>query len=243
MNDKPPASGSGPGFLSSLGIIIIAAAVTGAAVVGMVMYERGFFQDPEQKIQEIIKESESQTQPEMIIPAFTFTDQYNVPFHSSSLEGKYWIADFGFTQCRGICPAMNNAMREVVQSMMLMPYWNDVRIIRFTVDPVNDTPEVNREYFQTNILDTFTEEEQAKIKKNWFILTGDKNQIWTLCEESFKLPVEDDPSNPAMPISHSSKFVLVGPDMQIIDYYDSLEDLQRAQLVLDINEHLADEGK
>lgn len=243
MNDTI-ASGSGPGLLSSMGIIIIAAAVTAGAVTAYVVYERGLLIPTEYKIQEIVEQNNAEQDEStgLTVPPFSLTDQYNVTFESDMLEGKYWIADFGFTQCRGVCPAMNNAMREVVQTLMLLPYWNDIRIIRFSVDPQHDTPEVNREYFQTQILDQFAADRREDIRKHWFILTGDKTQIWTLCEEGFKLPVEDDPDNTAMPIAHSSKFALVGPDMQIIDYYNSLEAEDLSRLLLDINERLADKS-
>lgn len=240
MKDANSNTGSGPGMLSSLGIIVIAAALTAGIFVLVVMYERGLLFSPENDIERLIAEKQaSQPRDQLAIPPFKMTAQYNVPFDSMMLEGKYWIADFGFTQCRGICPAMNLAMRELVQMLMLTPYWDDVRIVRFSVDPANDTPQVNYEYFQNQILAHFDESKHQELMKRWFILTGDKSEIWKLCEESFKLPVEDDPSNPAMPIAHSSKFVLVGPDMKIIDYYDSLEEKERTRLLLDINEHLA----
>lgn len=229
----------GPGLLSSLAIIIVAAAVTGAAVVGLVAYERGWGRNQTVDLDLLVEEA-NDVEPD-VVPGFTFTDQFGKTFTSDMLKGKVWIADFGFTRCRGVCPTMVAGLREIVDTLVLMPYWDDIRIIRFTVDPEYDTPEVNREYFESQILSAFFEDKHETISEHWRMLTGDKDKLWSLSEDGFKLPVEDAPENIDMPISHSSRYALVNGQGQILGYYNSLEDEERTKLLLDIHELLSDE--
>ncbi|HAX41348.1 MAG TPA: SCO family protein, partial [Solibacterales bacterium] len=59
------------------------------------------------------------------------------------LEGNVWVADFFFTTCNGPCPRMSVQMREVQQATLDL---NDIRLLSFTIDPANDTPEVLTAY-------------------------------------------------------------------------------------------------
>ena len=40
------------------------------------------------------------------VPAFSLTNQNNATFKRDDLKGRVWIADFIFTTCPGVCPAM-----------------------------------------------------------------------------------------------------------------------------------------
>ena len=240
MASAPMGSPSrGPGLLSSILIILIAAAITAGGVVALVAWDRGWGspRSPED-IEKQLAQDDKQPKPAIVVPPFQLTDQYGAPVDLNLLKGKYWIADFGFIRCKAVCPAMTSGMRQVADALRLMPYWDRIAIVRFTVDPEHDTVEANREYFDNVVLAPYTDDEKKDIREHWFFLTGDKNALWKLSEEGFKLPVEDDADNPAMPITHSSKFVLVDPAGQIVDYYNGLDSKDRTKLLLEINARL-----
>ena len=47
------------------------------------------------------------------VPSFSFTDQNNKLFESKNLKGRWWVADFFFTQCMGPCPLLTTRMAEL----------------------------------------------------------------------------------------------------------------------------------
>ena len=57
----------------------------------------------------------------------------------------------------------------------------------------------------------------------WYFLTGDRDDLWNLIKDGFKLPVFENATDPAMPIAHSQKFVLVDRQSRIRGYYDATQ--------------------
>ena len=176
----------------------------------------------------INSESREQAEPPLPplvdIPSFNLIDQRGEPFGSDDLQGKVWIASFTFTRCRGICPKMNASMAQVRDRLQNHPRWADIRLVGFSVDPEHDTPEILSAYGKLWNADP----------DHWKLLTGEKDTIWTLCEQGFKLPVEDTPEDQAMPILHSDRFVLVDANLQARGYYSGLDKTELELLLLDI---------
>jgi protein SCO1/2 len=141
------------------------------------------------------------------IPDFALTERSSRVVKLTDLDGKVWIADFIFTQCAGICPAMSASMRKLQDALP-----SEVRLVSFSVDPAHDTPEVLSAYAQRFGADP----------ERWLFLTGDMPAIHKLSFEGFKLAVESSDSA-IEPIAHSSRFVLVDRKGHIRGYY-SMED-------------------
>jgi protein SCO1/2 len=82
-----------------------------------------------------------------------------------------------------------------------------VRLVSFTVDPENDTPEVLAEYAQ-----------RFKASPGvWYFLTGERARINQLSLDVFKLgPVDGT-------LEHSTRFSLVDRQGRIRNYYRTLE--------------------
>lgn len=159
------------------------------------------------------------------VPAFELVDQDAQPFARDDLAGKVWVADFIFTQCRGICPLLSNRMAELQDRLAHdHPELGDVRLVSFSVDPENDTPDRLRD---------FADHFDADLGR-WTFLTGQREQIWPLIEQGFRLPVEETPANTEMPILHSDKFVLVDGTGRIRGYYDALEPGELDRLIEDL---------
>ena len=120
------------------------------------------------------------------VPDFALIDQRGRPVRRADFEGKVWIASFIFTNCPDECPLM---AAEMAQLQSDLAHLEDVRLVSISVDPEHDTPAVLLQYAQRFNADP----------RRWFLLTGDKQAIYRLAREGFRLGIVD----PAEP-SHSS---------------------------------------
>lgn len=161
---------------------------------------------------------------QLTIPPFQFTERDGEPFGGEDLKGKIWIADFIFTACAGPCPMMSIGMSDLQERL---EDFDDVRLVSFSVDPERDTPEVLREYA-----------ERYGASERWAFLTGDRYEIYTLAEKSFKLTVmdrsegagEDDQTVYDHVILHSDRFVLIDQHGRIRGFYNGLDEQDRERL-------------
>jgi protein SCO1/2 len=148
------------------------------------------------------------------VPPFQLTERSGDPYGSAQLAGRVWVANFIFTTCPDICPALTAEMGAL--ESRLEPGERPQRV-SFSVDPTRDTPEVLRRYA-----------EQHGAGPQWAFLTGDRAQVASLLTNGFHVAFADD-GPPTQPITHSDRFVLVDGAMRIRGYYHGriAEDLDR----------------
>jgi protein SCO1/2 len=143
------------------------------------------------------------------LPEFTLVERSGRPATLAALRGQPWIADFIFTRCTGVCPAMTARMAALRTRLGGTP----VRFVSFSVDPGHDTPAVLTRYA-----------EAAGAGPDWWFVTGPMRDLHALSTEGFKLAaMENAPGAETAdgPFLHSSKFVLVDGEGSIRGYYDS----------------------
>lgn len=140
---------------------------------------------------------------ETSVPDFNLTNQQGKPLGLSDMVGKIWVADFIFTNCPTICPAMTQEMARLQSEFVA----DRVHFVSFSVDPERDTTEVLSRYATAYGADD----------RRWHFLTGEKASIYQLAEQGFSLAAGHKGSE----ILHSPRFVLVKPNGNIHDYYDS----------------------
>ena len=157
------------------------------------------------------------------VPDFAFVDHTREVYTLSDLKDRVWLANFVFTRCASTCPIQTSKLAALQDSLKGEPYWSAMRMLSFSVEPEYDTPEVLATYATTH-----------KASSNWRFLTGERKKIWGLCQDGFKLPVDESGLDPKMPILHSPRVVLVDGKGQIRGYYDGLDDESLAQLKTDI---------
>jgi protein SCO1/2 len=159
------------------------------------------------------------------VAAFDLRNQADEPFTRDTLAGKVWVANFIFTRCPGMCPAMTSQMYLLQERLRHSPRWDDIRLVSFTVDPRHDTPQVLAEYARIS----------HAIPGRWHFVTGEAERVYHLIRNSFLLVAEEaqDPDAPE-PIIHSSRFVLVDAAGRIRGYYDFLDEEERAQMIHDL---------
>lgn len=159
-----------------------------------------------------------------IVPPFQLIDQNGEPYGSQQLLGKIWIADFVYSTCPGPCPMISSRMSETQKPLRD----TDVKLVSFSVDPQRDTPAVLREY-------------AAKLKAEpgrWHFLTGDKETIYRLSRDGFKLASGE--GGAAGPI-HSTRMVLVDRRGVIRGYYDATDADAVTRLLADTNHLLREQ--
>jgi len=153
------------------------------------------------------------------VPPFQLVERSGEPYGSAQLAGRVWVANFIFTTCPDICPALTSEMKGL--DARLAPEERPERV-SFSVDPTRDTPEVLKRYA-----------ERHGAGPQWAFLTGERPAIASLLTDGFHVAFGDD-GPPAQPITHSDRFVLVDGAMRIRGYYHGRiqEDLDR--LVADL---------
>ncbi|ATP40558.1 cytochrome c oxidase assembly protein [Solibacillus sp. R5-41] len=111
------------------------------------------------------------------ISDFTATDHRGEEVSLESLKGEPWLAMFIFTNCTTICSPMTYNM-SLIQEDLVKKGIEDYKIVAFSVDPANDSPEVLSEY-----LNRFNVPDESK----WHLVTGyDQKFIEQLAVGSFK---------------------------------------------------------
>jgi len=87
-------------------------------------------------------------------------------FYSDVLKDKVVMLNVIFTHCNDACPLITRKLREVREAMGEEAA-SKVTFISVSSDPVNDTPQVLKEFARTQGVDG----------PNWLFLTGDKANI------------------------------------------------------------------
>lgn len=164
------------------------------------------------------------------VPEFSLTNEFNKPFGSKELLGKYYIANFMFTSCPSTCPALMEKM-DIIQKR-IKGVGAKAAIVTFTVDPVTDTPEVLFKYARKRHSNPFI----------WNFLTGPKAELQKIVIDGFKVPMGnkeavtkklEEKTITMMDIVHSEKVVLVDDKGQIRGYY-STDKVELDRLMIDM---------
>jgi protein SCO1/2 len=167
------------------------------------------------------------------VTPFSLQSAWGGMVSNETLAGNPYIIDFIFTRCAGQCPIMTHRMKSV-QDWLTVDGLDKVKLVSVSVDSDYDT---------TTVMAQFAQKFEADSDR-WQFLTGDRDEIYKLIREGFKLGVDDEPVSgtfsPEEPIIHSNRFVLVDAKGNIRGYYTGLDpdDLVRlrSELPLVINE-------
>ncbi|MEO6848079.1 MAG: SCO family protein [Chthoniobacterales bacterium] len=153
------------------------------------------------------------------VPDFTLTDQTGKPVSLKDLKGKVWVADFIYTECKGPCPLITSRLQEVNQE--LDKSHKDVRLVSFSVDPENDTPQVLAEYGKSVHADP----------ENWKFLTGTPAEIQHVVMDGLLQSLAKEPSGTP---AHSTRFVIVDRNGNMRAFEDATTHEAVQKTLLDI---------
>jgi protein SCO1/2 len=129
-----------------------------------------------------------------VIPDFEFTSQDDTTLSAQEMRGKIYVANFFFSTCPTICPAMNYNLKQVQDRFL---GYEDIYFLSFTVDPEYDSVPVLKAY----------EKRIGAAKGRWFFLTGAKKDLYKTAGDFFLSAMEDDAA--AGGFLHSEQVVLV----------------------------------
>ncbi len=167
------------------------------------------------------------------VPPFSLIERSGMPVTRDDLMGKVWIANFIYTHCPDTCPLQTANMARVQRDLEDI---RDLRLVSITVDPERDSPPVLKEYADRYEADP----------NRWLFLTGEKDAIYRLAQEGFRLslvdpgqrverrlfaptPVFAHHGESGKRFIHTSRFVLVDREARIRGYYPGTDEeaLQR----------------
>ena len=156
-----------------------------------------------------------------VVKDFTFTNQMGQQVGLHNLPNKVVLVNFFFTSCPSICPKMMANLEKIQQAYVK----NDtlLQLVSFTVDPERDTAETLRQYGLKHNINP----------DNWWLLTGDKKDIYDLARNEFYVSVTKGDGGPDDFI-HTEKLVLLDKDHYIRGYYDGTDSNAVRQCANDI---------
>lgn len=162
------------------------------------------------------------------LSAIPLTNQEGRTVSLDDLHGKVVVADFFFTHCPTICPALTSNMRRLQQSITnaqrvgnKTPDW--LHFLSFSIDPERDS--VGRLKYWANRFQVDPD--------HWWLLTGDKKQIYDMAFDELKLALVDGKGIDTN-FLHTDMFVLLDTNRQIRGYYHGLDTADLARLSSDI---------
>ena len=159
--------------------------------------------------------------PVSYIRPFAFTNQDGKTITEKDVAGKVFVAEYFFTTCKGICPRMNNNMKQVYERLKEE---KDFLILSHTCDPETDSAAKLKHYSDSMGVNT----------SRWMFLTGRKDSLYTMARVSYTI---DDPANNLKNIEddflHTQFWALVNRKGDVKKIYDGLKETEVKELIKD----------
>ena len=163
-----------------------------------------------------------------VLPDFSLTNQAGKKISWSDVGNRIVVADFFFTHCPTICVPMTKNMKRLQESIRAAEKVGDrvpdfVQFLSFSVDPERDSVTQLKKWadrFQIN-------------PENWWLLTGEKKEIYNLAINDMKLGLVDGQGVDTNFI-HTDHFVLIDRNRKVRGYYHGLDSASLARLSEDI---------
>ena len=153
------------------------------------------------------------------VPAWKLVDQDGKPSDTTFIKGKVYVMNCFFTTCPDICKDMTRSMRDVQKENAKN---TGLRMLSYSVDPVNDTPERLKAYAKQYGIDT----------RQWALLTGNRDSIYSLLQHGYFMITEKGPGGKAF--IHSPNLLLCDGKRHIRGIYDGTREADIKRLKEDI---------
>ncbi|MDY0026155.1 MAG: SCO family protein [Lentimicrobium sp.] len=167
------------------------------------------------------------------IHPFSFINQDGLRITEETFNNKIYITDFIFLSCPTICPIMTQQLKRVYDVYHSNPH---IYFLSHSFDPANDSIPRLKAYTDDLGIDN----------SKWFFVTGNKDSIFSIANESYFATAFADSTAPGGFI-HSGAFLLIDTDRHIRGAYDGTNPKETERLIEDIKILLAEkfpgEGK
>jgi protein SCO1/2 len=160
---------------------------------------------------------------------FSMVNQLGDTVDLYDIKGRIIVANFIFTHCAGICPAMTKNMRKVQTSFATYKAGRRtidssvVQFLSFTIDPERDSVQQ---------LKKFADRFEAN-HDNWWFLRGTRTELNKVAFEEFKVDqFNDEPIDSSF--IHTNKFVVLDKNYIVRGFYDGLDTVALSKMSRDI---------
>jgi protein SCO1/2 len=165
------------------------------------------------------------------------TNQLGKQVSLDELKGRIIIADFFFTRCPSICPALTINMKGLQDALKMKDSRKRIdsafiQFLSFSVDPERDSAEALKKYADKYGVNHDT----------WWLLTGPKKDIYEFALNELKLGLQDGGTVDSNFI-HTGKFILLDKQRVVRGYYDGLDTNSLSKLVEDVTLLLLEKDK
>jgi protein SCO1/2 len=152
---------------------------------------------------------------------FSLTGQLGQNITQKNFENKIYVANFIFTTCEGICPAMTGNVASIYKEFL-----NDDEI-KFISHSV--TPEID----SVPVLKAFAEKYGVEKHNKWHFTTGTRKHIYELARKHY-FAAQDTGDGGPNDFLHTENLVLVDKEKRLRGFYDGTDYDQIDQLKEDI---------
>lgn len=150
-------------------------------------------------------------EPGHTVGSFSFINQDGKTITDKNTQGKIRVAEYFFTSCKGICPIMNNNLKQVQETFKQR---NDVIILTHTVDPETDNVAALKKYASS----------MHAIPGKWEFLTGDKYALYKMAQQDYLLSADTvTAANDDSAFIHTQYITLVDKQNRIRGFYDATD--------------------
>ena len=154
---------------------------------------------------------------------YGWKDQDGQPLDFKKVEGKIFVAEFFFSQCKSICPIMTSQMSRIQDEIKQNHWESKVGLLSHTVDPIHDQPSVLKAYAKTHGADFSI----------WTFANAD-SAVYEVAQKGYLLSAF--PSDSADGgFFHTDQLTLVDSFFRIRGYYDGTSTKDVDQLIKDLN--------
>lgn len=164
-----------------------------------------------------------------VVPPFFLMNQDSQIVTNDLVKGKVHVANFFFTSCPAICPAMIEQMKR------FQGLTNDIEelvILSHTIDPERDTIPKLRQYIADRSIDTH----------NWHFLYGERSYVHDLGKQGYMVnAMQDEKAEGGF--LHSEHFVLIDREGHVRGLYTGTDTEDVNRLNEDIRKLIANEYK
>lgn len=155
------------------------------------------------------------------IANFSFINQDEKIITEKNIEGKIHAANFMFTSCGSICPAMTKNLKKAGEHFKND---SDIVFLSFSVTPwIDDTKKLKAYKENYNISNL-----------HWHFLTGNKSEIYILARTSYFAEEDLGFTKDSTEFLHTEHVLLVDKSKRIRGIYNGTLQLEIEQLIKDI---------
>lgn len=130
-----------------------------------------------------------------VIPPFALINQDSLMVTNATVEGQLHVAQFFFTSCPSVCPAVTEQLKRLRQMTQDI---DELIFLSYTIDPERDHIPQLRKYMTDRKVDPH----------NWHFLYGSRDEVYPLAERGYLVNASEDAAA-AGGFLHSEHLILV----------------------------------